>query len=391
LSSNLLVGMTSTATGVVTITGGSISVTNGVFGVGNDGTAGGTGGVAHVTVSDGLLDAASILVGDTAGSDCSLTVTGTGYVRARGGLRSNGIKTTVVNGGTLEVVDGPAQPFEDPILFDRIVVSYLADGKLIVSNGTVKTPGMLVGGSPGNTGTLEVPGGNTSVFSNMTVGFVACTATGLVTVTGGSLYVTNGGAAVLEVRSGTFTVSSGLVEVDTLVVTNPCARLVHTGGTLLYGQLVLDPNQSAVGDGIPNGWKQQYNLDPFDPNLGNEYATGSGFSNLQEYLAGFNPNNPAAYPRVISVARVNTTNINVTYLGANGDSTYVPGIATRTNVLEFTTGTANGSYSPNNFASTGQTNILSGGTGFGVVTNMIDSGGGTNTPSRYYRVRVLVP
>jgi hypothetical protein len=59
--------------------------------------------------------------------------------------------------------------------------------------------------------------------------------------------------------------------------------------------------------------------------------------------------------------------------------------------LEFTTGTANGSYSTNNFASTGQTNILSGGTGLGVVTNMVDSGGATNKPSRYYRVRVLLP
>jgi hypothetical protein len=298
----------------------------------------------------------------------------------------------MVTGGTLEVVDGPAELFEDPILFDSIVVSYQADGKLVVSNGTVRTPGMIVGASAGNTGTLVLAGGTTSVFSNMTVGFVGCSATGIVTVGGGNLYVTNAtGNAVLDVRSGTFTVSSGYVQVDKLVVTSACARVVHTGGQLIYSQLVLDPNQNAVGDGIANGWKQQYNLDPFDPNLGNEYATGSGFSNLQEYLAGFNPNNPAAYPRVISVARVNTTNINVTYLGANGDSTYVPGIATRTNVLEFTTGTANGSYSPNNFASTGQTNILSGGVGLGTVTNMIDVSGATNTPSRYYRVRVLVP
>jgi len=37
------------------------------------------------------------------------------------------------------------------------------------------------------------------------------------------------------------------------------------------------------------------------------------------------------------------------------------------------------------------TNILSGGTGTGTVTNLVDAGGATNTPSRYYRVRVLVP
>jgi hypothetical protein len=62
----------------------------------------------------------------------------------------------------------------------------------------------------------------------------------------------------------------------------------------------------------------------------------------------------------------------------------------RTNVLEFTTGTAIGSYS-NNFASTGQTNILSGGIGLGTLANMVDPGGATNRPSRYYHVRVLVP
>ena len=54
-------------------------------------------------------------------------------------------------------------------------------------------------------------------------------------------------------------------------------------------------------------------------------------------------------------------------------------------------GDANGSYTDSGAPGTGQTNILSGGTGTGVVTNMIDGGGATNTPSRYYRVRVLLP
>jgi hypothetical protein len=117
---------------------------------------------------------------------------------------------------------------------------------------------------------------------------------------------------------------------------------------------------------------------------------GTGMSNTNQFLTGFNPTNAAAYPHVISIAKTNTTDINVTYLGANGDSSWTPGIASRTNVLEFTTGTANGSYS-NDFATTGQTNILSGGTGLGIITNMVDHGGATNLPSRYYRVRVLLP
>jgi T5SS/PEP-CTERM-associated repeat protein/uncharacterized repeat protein (TIGR03803 family) len=117
--------------------------------------------------------------------------------------------------------------------------------------------------------------------------------------------------------------------------------------------------------------------------------TGTGMSNTNKFLAGFNPTNPAAYLHIISIV-AGQTNVVVTYLGPNGDNSWTPGIASRTNVLEFTAGTASGNYS-NDFASTGQTNILSGGDGVGVVTNMVDSGGATNTPSRYYRVRVLLP
>ena len=113
-----------------------------------------------------------------------------------------------------------------------------------------------------------------------------------------------------------------------------------------------------------------------------------GMSNTNEFLSGFNPTNAAAYAHVISIAK-SGGGMNVTYLGASGDDTWTPGIGSRTNVLEFTTGTANGSYS-NNFATTGQTNILSGGHGLGTVTNMVDPSGATGA-TRYYRIRVLAP
>jgi hypothetical protein len=112
-----------------------------------------------------------------------------------------------------------------------------------------------------------------------------------------------------------------------------------------------------------------------------------GMSNTNEFLAGFNPNNHNAYVHIISATK-STTNIVVTYLGANGDSTYVGGPASRTNVLEISTGTANGSFS-NNYVSA-QTNILSGGTGLGTVTSFVDTNGASGV-TKYYRVRVLVP
>lgn len=115
---------------------------------------------------------------------------------------------------------------------------------------------------------------------------------------------------------------------------------------------------------------------------------GDGMSNTNEFLAGFNPTSSAASLRVIKIEKIGN-DIKVTYLGANGDTTYSSGPASRTNVLELTTGVPpSGSFS-NNFASAGQTNILSGGTGTGVITNMMDTGGATNPPARYYRIRVL--
>jgi len=140
-------------------------------------------------------------------------------------------------------------------------------------------------------------------------------------------------------------------------------------------------------------WQDHYFT---SPELGNPAYSGpnadplgKGISNTNQFLAGFNPTNSAAYPHIINIARSGSANLTITYLGASGDSTYSPGFASRTNVLEFAAGTANGSYS-NNFVSTGQTNILSGGTGFGTVASFIQTNGATGRTG-YYRVEVLAP
>jgi len=117
---------------------------------------------------------------------------------------------------------------------------------------------------------------------------------------------------------------------------------------------------------------------------------GKGISNTNQFLAGFNPTNSTAYPHILSIAKSSSTNLAITYLGASGDSTYSPGFSSRTNVLEFTTNAVTGNYSSNNFVSTGQTNILSGGIGLGTVASFVQTNGVSTTP-RYYRVRVLVP
>jgi hypothetical protein len=139
-------------------------------------------------------------------------------------------------------------------------------------------------------------------------------------------------------------------------------------------QPLLDPNKSQVGDGIPNGWKQQYGLNPFDPTVATGDADGDGMSNLQEFLAGTDPTNPASAFRITSVVRVGT-DVNVTW-------TMGPG---KTNALQSTAGAANGAYQTNGFV---DLFIVTNTTG--TVTNYPDPGAATNSPSRFYRIR-LVP
>ncbi len=122
-------------------------------------------------------------------------------------------------------------------------------------------------------------------------------------------------------------------------------------------------------------------------------STGTGMSNTNKFMAGFNPTSAAAYLHIISIVEsvAGNTNVVVTYLGANGDNTYEPGIASRTNVLDYMTGDANGNYTSGGWQDTGQTNILSGGNGSGTITSMTDTAIPSAPTNRYYRVRVLLP
>ncbi|MGO9529266.1 MAG: PKD domain-containing protein, partial [Verrucomicrobiia bacterium] len=141
-------------------------------------------------------------------------------------------------------------------------------------------------------------------------------------------------------------------------------------------------------------WQQSYGLSNNCALCGpNASYTGDGMSNTNKFMAGFNATSAAAYLHIISIAQqlvAGNTNVVVTYLGANGDSSYMPGIASRTNVLDYMTGDANGDYTDGGWQDTGQTNILSGGNGSGTITSMTDSNV-TASPELYYRVRVLLP
>jgi T5SS/PEP-CTERM-associated repeat protein len=218
---------------------------------------------------------------------------------------------------------------------------------------------------------------------------------GLVNVMGnltldGTINVINLGG----ITTGSYTLFSytGLTD-NTLTVGTLPAGVSATVSNDTVNQLIL-LNVVVTGTDPFASWQSQYftPTELANPNFSGPNADpfGKGMSNTNQFLAGFNPTNATAYVHIISIAKSNAIDIVVGYLGASGDNSRSPALLSRTNVLEFTTGTANGSYNSNNFASTGATNILSGGVGLGTISSMVDPGGATNKPSRYYRVRVLV-
>jgi PKD repeat protein len=103
---------------------------------------------------------------------------------------------------------------------------------------------------------------------------------------------------------------------------------------------------------------------------------GDGQNNAAEFLSGTDPTNSASGLRVVSTVRQGN-DVTVTWTTAGGF----------TNAVQATAGNANGGYTTN-FTDISGPLIISG--SGNVTTNYTDIGGGTNNPSRYYRIR-LVP
>jgi len=105
---------------------------------------------------------------------------------------------------------------------------------------------------------------------------------------------------------------------------------------------------------------------------------GDGLNNQAEFLAGSDPNSSASALRVIS-AQQQSDDVVVTWATFGG----------HTNIVQVTPGDPDGSYSTNDFVDIPASQTIIPGSG-DVTTNYTDVSGGTNSPSRYYRIR-LVP
>jgi T5SS/PEP-CTERM-associated repeat protein len=293
----------------VTVTGAGSTWTNhnevyvGYFGSGNS-----------MVISNGarVLDYDGY-VGYTNGFNNQVLVTGSGSVWSNADAvligdfgASNSL--VIANGGL--VVDNFGLVGED---------ASGSNNSVVVASGGVWRNKQLFVGDLGSQNSLFVEGG--SVFAtNMQVGFNSLYCNNLVQVDSGQIVVTNSASsAVLEVYNGSFVLNAGTLRVDKLIVTNPCAQFLHVGGTLIYKNLQLNTNQSAVGDGISNGWKQKYGFDPFDPTVAGADPDHDGVNNLQEYLAGTIPTNAASCFKITSLTPTNG-NLKLSWSAVGGKS-----------------------------------------------------------------------
>jgi hypothetical protein len=359
MSSNLIVGGSTGSTGIVTVVNSSLLVSNYMVAIGNTGTTLGSGGSGTMVVSNSTMVANKVLLGSTGGGSGLLILRLGAFLSLHnsvegdpGRLATNEI---LVDGGTVEGSNATLTAGENH------------PGSITISNGLATFRSVYIGLN--SAGTLLMPGGTMRVLSNMVAGDCSASVTGNVTTSGGSLFVTNtSGNAEFEVRSGTLTLTGGLLVADKLVITNVCGRFIHTGGTLMTGTNIITAAFDADGDGIPNS----FDFDPFNPADADSDPDGDGQNNLAEYQAGTNPTNSASAFRITSIAPV-TNSLRVTWTT----------VANRTNALERSAGVA-GSFSNNFTAIFIATNTAAG------TTNYVDVGAATNVPAFYYRVR-LVP
>jgi fibronectin-binding autotransporter adhesin len=297
------------------------------------------------------------------------------------GTISNSATITVASGATLDV-SGRAGGGMTFVTGQTLAGAGTVVGTVTMANGATLSPGVS---SPG---VLTVMGSlvlNDSSILAYDLGIASdqIAVNGNLTLDG-VLNVTDSGG--LAAGNKTLITYTGALVNNTLTVgTMPSGFSGSLSNDTVNKRVLLVVSTAAVDSYA--SWATHYGLS--GPGAaGGADPDGDGLSNTNEFLTGFSPTNNAAYPHIISLTK-SGGNIVITYLGANGDNTWSPGIASRTNVLEFTTGAGNGGYT-NSFQSTVQTNILGGGTGVGVVTSFVETNAAAGA-TRYYRVRVLAP
>ena len=328
------------ATSSITLGGGSFTASNGLTHIGSSGNG-------LLTISGGNHTFRQIMLGSTNGLGL-------------GGFHFVGGHVTLLGSGT-----GPGQGLDSNwILWEggdldgsgtSLTIANGNDSNVSIPNYAFNVRGQLnsmyVGYSAGHTGTFTQAASSSVVVitDQMILGNGDCVegAQGNVTLSGGTLYVTNATqTAILDVRNGTFTLGAGaMLVVDNLILNDACGHFKkQPGGILITNQAPqLSPDSDADGDGQ---------------------------SNAAEALAGTDPLNPASTFQMTGVVKTNGNSIRVDWTTVGGHSYVVQ---------------TNGNLVPGTFHDLTLPIVVPGTAE--AATNYVHTNGAANG-TRFYRVRL---
>jgi T5SS/PEP-CTERM-associated repeat protein len=226
---------------------GSVLMTGGLLVSTNDLVAIGRYGIGDMTITNSTAYFTNTSVGRHDGAVGTLTIQNGGSVFAVDDLSigrfTNSVGHVLVSGGLLSLTN------------DNIWVGREGAGDLTVSGGLVRARNLFIGKSEDGiiapSGSVTVSSGMLLLSSNVIVG-TSMLSTGQVTISGGSLVVTNAAANnLLQIDSGTFTLSQGTVQADILNAQTTNGFVNLSGGTLQARSITIANGVPfTVGDGI---------------------------------------------------------------------------------------------------------------------------------------------
>jgi T5SS/PEP-CTERM-associated repeat protein len=249
-------------------TGNSLVISNGASVIDSNGFIYSVSGITSNSVlvtgpRSTWNNSGTLVVGQGKGSGNSLSIADGGQVTSTYGYLLSTSNTVLVTASTWsnrnDLYLGQAGPGNSLLISNGGLVidstGYLgynsgnggASNSVIVASAVVLQPSawrnnILYVGYLGSANSLMIEGGIVTA-TNVVIGAASTTCDNVLELDSGRLTVTNAtGTGVLEVRHGSFILGGGVARADTLVITNSCASLVHTGGTLIVGNVVLDPN-----------------------------------------------------------------------------------------------------------------------------------------------------
>jgi len=405
VSSSLLLGDSAGTTGTVWVTGGTLDA-------GLQAIVVGFSGVGQMAVSNGAVAGGLFTVGFNFGSLGTLTMAG-------GSAASSLVLEAGLNGSTgiVWVTGGQLGPMPS------IQIGRSGNGQMIVSNGTVLSSGSLslgVGVITGLTqGSLTISGGSLAITNSLNSGqlIVGQADPGFYTQNGGTatvddLLVTNLANSVFRFNSGTFqTKATTVSNTQQFVVGNAGSTATYhlLGGVHSFNNGLRIHNAATLsGCGTINGAVVVDAGGTVVADCGGSLTFAGSVTN-NGTMQAINGSVLEAYGTVVNNGLIDitggTTNFHGTFLnngsivGGSAPILQITGItrqsndilvtwttsAGTTNELQVTAGGPGGSYNTNDFAA-----IFTVTNTTGTVTDYLDVGAATNSPSRFYRVR-LVP